>query len=69
LTALLFQIKGKFPDKREAAILSEPNTPYDSLVHVMDAVRSGKSAQGGTALARVDLFPNISVGDAPTRKQ
>ena len=69
LTALLFQIKTRFPDQSDASILSEPNTPYDSLVHVMDAVRSGHTAQGGTRLARVDLFPNISVGDAPMRKR
>jgi hypothetical protein len=37
------------------------------LVHVMDAVRSGRSANGGTKLVRVELFPDVSVGDAPVR--
>jgi len=69
LTALLFTIKGKFPDKSDVSILAEQNTPYDSLVHVMDAVRSGRSANGGTTPVRVDLFPNISVGDAPMPKR
>ena len=69
LNALLFTIKAKFPDKADAAVLAEQNTPYDSLVHVMDAVRSGRSAQGGTTPVRVDLFPNISVGDAPMAKR
>jgi biopolymer transport protein ExbD len=69
LNALLFTIKGKFPDKSDVSILAEQNTPYDSLVHVMDAVRSGRTANGGTTPVRVDLFPNISVGDAPMAKR
>ena len=67
LNALLFTIKGKFPDKSDVSILAEQNTPYDSLVHVMDAVRSGVQAQGAKII-RTDYFPNISIGDAPIRK-
>ena len=37
------------------------------LVHVMDAVRAGRSANGGPKLVRVELFPDVSVGDAPVR--
>jgi hypothetical protein len=37
------------------------------LIQVMDAVRSGRSAQGGTKLVQVELFPEVSVGDAPVR--
>jgi len=65
LSALMHQLKQKFPDKNEATVLAEPNTPYQVLVRVMDAVRAGKSAQGGTTVVTVDLFPRISVGDAP----
>src|SRR5256885_15289298 len=32
LSALIGQIKQKFPDKLEANVLAEPNTPYDTLV-------------------------------------
>ena len=46
-----------------SAILSEPDTSYDVLVQVMDAVRSAKVTQG-KASSQLDLFPNISVGDA-----
>jgi biopolymer transport protein ExbD len=67
LQALLVQVKGKFPDKREASLLAEPDTPYDNLVQVMDAVRGTLTAQG-PKLVRADLFPNISIGDAPVRK-
>ena len=34
---------------------------------VMDAMRSTKSANGGTEVVDVDLFPAISIGDAPVR--
>jgi biopolymer transport protein ExbD len=66
LSALMHQIKARFPDKNEATVLAEPNTPYDHLVHVMDAVRVGTTTRG-TAVVRADLFPSISVGDAPVR--
>ena len=69
LNALMFQIKAKFPDKTEATLLAEPNTPYDSVVHVMDAMRSGKTANGGTKVVDAELFPTISIGDAPVRQQ
>jgi len=64
LQALLVQVKAKFPDKTEATVLAEPDTPYDSLVHVMDALRSAPTARG-TQIVRAELFPQISVGDAP----
>jgi biopolymer transport protein ExbD len=68
LGALMVQVKAKFPDKTESSVLAEPDTPYDDLVQVMDTVRSSITAQG-TKLVRAELFPNISIGDAPVRKQ
>lgn len=67
LSELIQDLKTKFPDKSDASLLAEPNTPYDALIKVMDAVRSGRVANGAS-IARVDLFPDISVGDAPVRK-
>jgi biopolymer transport protein ExbD len=67
LSALMHQVKSRFPDKRAATVLSEPDTSYEVLIQVMDAVRSGRSAQGGTKLVHVELFPEVSVGDAPVR--
>ena len=64
LQTLIEQIKTKFPDKQEATVLAEPNTPYDTLVQVMDAVRAGRMAEGAKVV-RSELFPNISIGDAP----
>jgi len=66
LSRLVQQLKTRFPDKLDATILSEPNTPYDTLVQVMDAVRAGHMAQGDKVV-RSELFPNISIGDAPIR--
>jgi len=31
-------------------------------------VRAGRSTNGGPKLVRVELFPDVSVGDAPIRK-
>ena len=64
LQTLMQQIKTKFPDKADATVLAEPNTSYDTLVRVMDVVRAGHLAQGDK-LVKADLFPNISIGDAP----
>jgi biopolymer transport protein ExbD len=66
LAQLMQELKTRFPDKTEATILAEPDTPYDVLVHTMDAVREGHLAQGANVV-RAELFPDISVGDAPIR--
>ena len=68
LQALMVQVKTKFPDKLEASVLAEPNTPYDTLVQVMDSVRGTMTTQGAK-IVRSELFPNISIGDAPVVKR
>lgn len=67
LNGVMFVVKNKFPDVTTASLLPEPNIPYDTVIHVMDAMRTGKSANGGTTVVDVDLFPAISIGDAPVR--
>ena len=64
LTEYLKRVKSKFPDKTDASILLEPETPYDTLVQVMDRVRVFEVTQGMTAV-QAELFPDISIGDAP----
>jgi biopolymer transport protein ExbD len=64
LSSLMQQLKARYPDKLEATILAEPDTSYDILVHTMDAVRVAKISQQGHS-GQVELFPEISVGDAP----
>jgi len=68
LSTLMVQLKQRFPDKAEATVLAEPNTPYDALVQVMDAMRSTQTAHG-PKVARAELFPGISIGDAPVVKR
>lgn len=67
LAALVQELKSRFPQKTEASVLAEPDTPYDSLVQVMDVLRSSHSGQGAT-LVTTELFPDISIGDAPRRQ-
>jgi biopolymer transport protein ExbD len=67
LNGVMFVVKNKFPDVTSASVLPEPNIPYDTVIHVMDAMRTGKTANGGTEVVDVDLFPAISIGDAPVR--
>jgi biopolymer transport protein ExbD len=64
LAAILLEVKKQFPDKAEASVLAEPATTYELLVRVMDAMRSANTVDNGR-IVRVDLFPQISVGDAP----
>jgi biopolymer transport protein ExbD len=64
LTQYLEQVKARFPNMTEASILLEPDTPYDILVQVMDHVRVFE-ANNGLNTVQAELFPDISVGDAP----
>jgi hypothetical protein len=44
----------------------EPNIEYANLVLVMDAMRVAEVVQGDDPeLQEIELFPNISIGDAP----
>ncbi len=67
LGTLARAIKEKFPDKTDVTVLPEPNVPYDVLVQVMDALRTGRQVQGAKVV-EVALFPEISIGDAPIRQ-
>lgn len=64
LTDYLKRVKAKFPEKTDATILLESDTPYDTLVQVMDRVRVFEVNQGMNSL-QAELFPDISIGDAP----
>jgi biopolymer transport protein ExbD len=64
LTDYLKRVKAKFPEKTEATILLEPDTPYDQVVQVMDHVRVFEQGSGAEII-QAELFPDISMGDAP----
>jgi biopolymer transport protein ExbD len=64
LSTKLSDIKKGYPEKTEAAILFESDIAYDTLVQVMDKVRVEETLQD-ESIVRSDLFPDISIGDAP----
>ena len=64
LSAKLGEIKEQYPDKTDASILLEPDIAYDTLVQVMDRVRVQEKVTE-SSIDRLDLFPDISIGDAP----
>jgi hypothetical protein len=57
-------VKSKFPDKTDATILLEPDTPYDTVVQTMDRIRV-LEVNAGLNVVQYELFPDISIGDAP----
>ena len=64
LTNYLRDIKKRFPSKIDATLLLEPEIPYEVLVGVMDAVRLFEAEKEGETI-KAELFPEISIGDAP----
>ena len=64
LSTKLRELKDNYPEKTDASILLESEIPYDTLVQVMDRVRVGESIEDEN-IVRKDLFPDISIGDAP----
>jgi len=64
LSDYLQLVKSKYSDKTDATILLEQDIAYDTLVKVMDTVRVFPVPGSKWDLA--ELFPDVSVGDAPT---
>ncbi len=67
LRETLKQIKARLPDKTDATILSQSDTSYETLVNVMDTVRVYPALVEGQTIS-AELFPDISIGDAPKKK-
>jgi len=66
LSEYLIKIKSKYLDKKDATVLMEPEIEYTNLVRIMDAVRMAEVVQGDNPeLQEIELFPSISIGDAP----
>ena len=64
LSTKLSDIKKGYPDKTDASILLESDIAYDTLVQIMDKVRISETVVD-ESIVRSDLFPDISIGDAP----
>jgi len=67
LNNVLKEIKIRYPEKTNITILSQQNSKYDTLVNTMDAVRVFNAVEDGE-IVQVELFPDISIGDAPKFK-
>lgn len=66
LSTKLSELKDRYPQKTDAAILLEQDIAYDTLVQVMDRVRIEEEVNAEEeSIVRNDLFPDISIGDAP----
>jgi len=64
LSLVMQELKAQLPEKRDVALLLASDVDYQTLVSVMDSVRSHAVRDQGRAVA-VELFPDISLGDAP----
>ena len=66
LSVYLQRVKREFPDKADATVLLEPDISYQVLVEVMDTVRVAELLDDASQqVVRYELFPEISIGDAP----
>ncbi len=75
LGEMVMTLKRDYPDSRAASVLLEPRIEYDHLIQIMDVVRSAPLPEGaktvpvrtdaGAETARIALFTDISIGDAP----
>lgn len=63
-TELLVEIKTRFPDEQNITLLIDPRVTYKTIIETMDRVASAEIVNV-TELEEVELFPNISIGDAP----
>lgn len=63
-TNILMEIKNRFPDETNITLLLAPGVKYKTLIQVMDRVRSTEVVLI-TEVETVELFPDVSIGDAP----
>ncbi len=66
LSEYVVALKRDHPGEDDASVLLEPDIQYDHLIQVMDVVRSTERKEDGSEqVARVALFTDIAIGDAP----
>ena len=64
LSVFMREVKSQFPQMTDATMLLGPDVAYDDLVQVMDTVRVYQLPVA--PFSKAELFPEISLGDAPT---
>jgi biopolymer transport protein ExbD len=61
---VLMEIKSRYPDEKSIMLLMESGVTYKTMIEVMDHVRSTQVVQVGSVID-IELFPDISISDAP----
>jgi len=64
LSEVLKQLKARFPNKTDITLLLDQNVDYQTLVTAMDVTRSYQTVVAMNVV-EAELFPDISIGDAP----
>ena len=64
LSQVMQALKQRMPEKEDITLLLQEDTGYQTLVSVMDKVRSYPTVQAASVV-QAELFPVISLGDTP----
>ena len=64
LAQVMQEIKTRVPEKKDVTVMANKTTTYQTLVTVMDTVRSFKTVIAGSVV-HAELFPEVSIADAP----
>jgi len=64
LSLVMQELKRRMPEKQDITVLLEQKTDYQTLVTIMDKVRSYPTVQN-LEVVHAELFPVISLGDSP----
>ena len=66
LSLVMQELKRRMPEKEDITVLLQEETDYQTLVSVMDKVRSYPTVQA-LEVVQAELFPVISLGDTPVK--
>ena len=64
LGKVMQELKSRVPDKKDITVMARKDTSYQTLVSVMDKVRSYRTVVAGSVV-NAELFPEVSIADAP----
>jgi biopolymer transport protein ExbD len=73
MQAVLVELKRRAPEVRKVSVLAEEDISYQTLVSVLDRIRSYPAPSAGQARGgagtQAELFPEIALGDAPALQE
>ena len=64
LGKVMQELKSRVPEKKDITVMARKDTSYQTLVSVMDKVRSYRTVLAGSVV-NAELFPEVSIADAP----